>query len=762
MAKSKKVSTPLKEEPSKTAMAPDGEAMLDSKKTPSKKKAAPKAKESGKTVISEGAKKKPATAKSAVAKDDSKAVKKAEAEVEPKAEKKAEAKVEPKAEKRAEAKVEPKAEKRAEAKVEAKAEKKAEAVDEATEKDAEPKTTVKKKTKKAPGDLFVSVPDADEISSLAPIDEKEIDESELEKIEMAAIAALPHTEVEPELLLYETDELEDTHETPEEAASYEEFLSDYKDAMAKMLAMAKDAGGSRSKEESELGDISDFIIDEGDFEDLDEDEEDEEYLTDEEIEAMGTEELQLDPDSLPLDNIPFDALEAKDAEADEADTAEAVDERSDSAVSEAEAVVEDAVTEADRAETVAVEADGADAVEAGDVVSEAEAVVEDAAEKAGGADEVKAEKADGADTAEADDAFSEAEAVSEDTAEKAGGSDEVKAEKADEADTVEADGTDTAEAVNDRSDSTVSEAEAVVEDAVTEADEVEAEKADEADTAEAGEADTAEASDGELINETLDIRVTPKVSGSDNFPDISLREYMPEAQVAPVGKASEEASEEDIVEIDSRGVEPYDDEPIQLEMDFGEAAEASDTEEEEEVETPSYDPKKPRFIDTVFDTLELFVFTFAIVMLITTFFVRHSVVDGESMQGTLTDQDIVIISDFLYTPKRGDIVVLEDKAVHPVPLIKRVIAVEGDVVEIKADRTVTVNGEVLVEDYVYMDYGWRVKPGVWKIGEGEIFVLGDHRNESHDSEDFGCVKADSVLGRVLFRLYPFADFGGVD
>ena len=82
--------------------------------------------------------------------------------------------------------------------------------------------------------------------------------------------------------------------------------------------------------------------------------------------------------------------------------------------------------------------------------------------------------------------------------------------------------------------------------------------------------------------------------------------------------------------------------------------------------------------------------------------------------------------------------------------------------EIKADRTVTVNGEVLVEDYVYMDYGWRVKPGVWKIGEGEIFVLGDHRNESHDSEDFGCVKADSVLGRVLFRLYPFADFGGVD
>lgn len=189
-----------------------------------------------------------------------------------------------------------------------------------------------------------------------------------------------------------------------------------------------------------------------------------------------------------------------------------------------------------------------------------------------------------------------------------------------------------------------------------------------------------------------------------------------------------------------------------------------------------------RRVDALFDFIELFVFTLAAVLFITSFFVRHSVVDGDSMLGTLHDGENLLISDLFYTPERGDVIVVDDHStLLKKPIIKRVIAVGGDVVRITR-HGVFVNGEPLVEDYVFTDeadYTYEVYPSAalmendtlvveageyyeLTVPEGELFVMGDHRNKSTDSREIGTVDEDAVLGRVILRFYPFDKFGEIE
>ena len=176
-----------------------------------------------------------------------------------------------------------------------------------------------------------------------------------------------------------------------------------------------------------------------------------------------------------------------------------------------------------------------------------------------------------------------------------------------------------------------------------------------------------------------------------------------------------------------------------------------------------YDPKKPRSIDGRFDLLELFVFTLLAVMIATTFLFRHSIVEGASMENTLHSGEHLIISDLFYTPKRGDIIVCEDYTTAiPKPIVKRVIAVAGDTLEIKENGNIYVNGELIEENYLYIDQpGYKYKEQLVRVAPGELFVMGDHRNESTDSREIGTVSEDSVLGKVLIRFYPFDKFGTV-
>ncbi len=184
-----------------------------------------------------------------------------------------------------------------------------------------------------------------------------------------------------------------------------------------------------------------------------------------------------------------------------------------------------------------------------------------------------------------------------------------------------------------------------------------------------------------------------------------------------------------------------------------------------------YNEKKPRKIDGKFDFLELFVFTFLAVILVTSFLFKHSVVDGPSMESTLSSGEHLIISDLFYSPKRGDVIVCEDYGTDiRKPIVKRVIGVAGDTVKVTEcgmSCIVEVNGVQIDEsDYVHIDglltdHG-RTYVSVFEVGEGELFIMGDHRNNSTDSRDIGCVSVDSVLGRVVLRFYPFNKFGTVD
>lgn len=208
--------------------------------------------------------------------------------------------------------------------------------------------------------------------------------------------------------------------------------------------------------------------------------------------------------------------------------------------------------------------------------------------------------------------------------------------------------------------------------------------------------------------------------------------------------------------------------------------EPEDNEESERYAVTDTDSKKTdksaeksRFIDGVFDFLELFIFSLAAVLLITTFFFRHSVVDGSSMEQTLFNGEHIIISNLFYEPERGDIIVFDDYSIdndyYHKPLVKRVIGIPGDTVEIVYDRfkkrsDVYVNGERLDEDYVYIDpyHNYRNDTGSWVVGEGEVFVMGDHRNNSDDSRVFGPIRIDSILGKALIRFYPFDKFGKIE
>ena len=149
------------------------------------------------------------------------------------------------------------------------------------------------------------------------------------------------------------------------------------------------------------------------------------------------------------------------------------------------------------------------------------------------------------------------------------------------------------------------------------------------------------------------------------------------------------------------------------------------------------------------------------VVLVFTFAVRGFWVDGQSMRETLQDGDmLLILNDHLcggYQP--GDIVVLRKASFRDgKPLVKRVIATEGQTVDIDFEAGIVyVDGEALEEDYI-REPTWTPE-GLdfpMTVPEGHIFVLGDNRNNSSDSrhKDLGPIDIRMVTGKAVFLLVP--------
>jgi len=188
---------------------------------------------------------------------------------------------------------------------------------------------------------------------------------------------------------------------------------------------------------------------------------------------------------------------------------------------------------------------------------------------------------------------------------------------------------------------------------------------------------------------------------------------------------------------------------------------------------------KPKLAASIYDWVETFCYAMALMVVLFLLVCRYVTVDGDSMRETLHDSDKLIISGLGYTPETGDIVVVKVPA-YQNPIIKRVIATEGQEVEIDFENwTVKVDGVLLEEDYINRDvnydgvnddrYVWMASPTGervlrFTVEPGKLFVMGDNRNHSTDSRSstVGQVDERQVLGRVLLRLFPFSAFGTVE
>ena len=149
------------------------------------------------------------------------------------------------------------------------------------------------------------------------------------------------------------------------------------------------------------------------------------------------------------------------------------------------------------------------------------------------------------------------------------------------------------------------------------------------------------------------------------------------------------------------------------------------------------------------------VFSLIAVALVFTFLFRIVGVNGDSMNNTLMNRDRLVLSVLPYTPERGDIVVVGRDAQEP--LVKRVIGVAGDTLEIDEElHRVRLNGELLDEPYVQYPTPAYDMTGEVAVPEGYVFVMGDHRNDSHDSRaaDIGLVPVDDIVGWAAFRIWP--------
>lgn len=174
----------------------------------------------------------------------------------------------------------------------------------------------------------------------------------------------------------------------------------------------------------------------------------------------------------------------------------------------------------------------------------------------------------------------------------------------------------------------------------------------------------------------------------------------------------------------------------------------------------------------VFETAELFIFSACFVILLFCFAVRPARVIGPSMQDTLYEGETLILCDMFYEPKCGDILVFQlDSSAYPDPIVKRVIATEGQTVDIDYETwTVTVDGVPIDEEYVKRGSGsmYATMSNLLEfpltVDEGCIFVLGDNRQHSLDSRSktIGLVSKDNILGQVVFRLLPFSRIGTVN
>jgi len=164
-----------------------------------------------------------------------------------------------------------------------------------------------------------------------------------------------------------------------------------------------------------------------------------------------------------------------------------------------------------------------------------------------------------------------------------------------------------------------------------------------------------------------------------------------------------------------------------------------------------------RFVIDIVETLILSIVLFAAINGVS----ARIRVDGASMEPTLQSGEFVIVNKLAYwfgDPTIGDVIVFHFPRDPDQEYIKRIIGLPGDQVEIK-DGSVFVNGQVLSEDYIAASPVYEL---VTEVPADSLLVLGDNRNNSSDSHNWGPVPLDQVIGKATFIYWPPTEWGVVD
>jgi signal peptidase I len=153
---------------------------------------------------------------------------------------------------------------------------------------------------------------------------------------------------------------------------------------------------------------------------------------------------------------------------------------------------------------------------------------------------------------------------------------------------------------------------------------------------------------------------------------------------------------------------------------------------------------------------------FAIALLVQWLLIKPFTIHQISMQPTLMEGDRILINRLTYhfrDPQAGDVVVFDSPLNNDEDLVKRVVAVEGDTVAIR-DGSLYVNGVAQEEPYL-LEQDFQGEESETVIPAGQVFVLGDNRNNSGDSRIFGPIPRDSLIGSAFVIYWPIRHWGGL-